>query len=156
MSDNADKHVADFLSRVDPWPEQGTSGFINVHWTSRSHKGMGGKPFTELSDALSFIEWAKSQRADIKDLYFCLSLQAKTGLARNGESTALRRAANAVALKAIWLDIDCNKEPTKGYRCKRTGSKPSRIFATLRTHRTRRRSSTRAMGSTSIGFPTSR
>ena len=26
-----------------------------------------------------------------------------------------------MALKAIWLDIDCNKEPPKGYRCKKDG-----------------------------------
>jgi hypothetical protein len=82
---------------------------------------MGGKPFTDLPDALSFIEWAKNQPADIKDLYFCLSVQAKTGLGRKGKPTALRRAANAVALKAIWLDIDCNKEPPKGYRSKEDG-----------------------------------
>ena len=30
---------------------------------------------------------------------------------------------NAVALKAIWLDIDCNKEPPKGYRSKEDGLK---------------------------------
>ena len=57
-----------------------------------SHSGMGGKPFTHLSDALSFIERAKNQPADIKDLYFCLSLQAKTGPIRNGKPTALRKA----------------------------------------------------------------
>ena len=49
-----------------------------MHWTFPSHKGMGGKPFTDLSDALSFIEWAKSQPEVFKDLYFCLSLQAKS------------------------------------------------------------------------------
>ena len=47
---------------------------------------------------------------------------------RNGKPTALRRAANAVALKAIWLDIDCNKEPPKGYRCKEDGLKALREF----------------------------
>ena len=128
MSDNAEKGVADFLSRVVPWPQPGAPGFINVHWTSPSHKGMGGKPFTELADALSFIEWAKSHPAVIKDLYFCLSLQAKTGPTRNGKPTALRKRDNAVALKAIWLDIDCNKEPPKGYRCKEDGLKALREF----------------------------
>jgi hypothetical protein len=128
MSADSAKDPADFLSRVVPWPQPGTSGFINVHSTSRFHKGMGGKPFTDLSDALSFIEWAKSQQADIKDLYFCLSLQAKTGPLRDGKPTALRRAANAVALKAIWLDIDCNKDAPKGYRCKEDGLKALKEF----------------------------
>ena len=106
-----------------PWPQPGTSGFINVHWTFPSHRGMGGKPFTQLAEALPFVELAKSQPADIKDLYFCLSQQAKTGPGRNGELTAVRKAANALALKAIWLDIDCNKPAPKGYRCKEGGLK---------------------------------
>ena len=118
---DSEKKVADFLSRVVPWPQPDTPGFINVHWTFPSHKGMGGKPFTDLPDALSFIEWAKSHPEAVKDLYYCLSLQAKSGPMRKGKPTALRRAANAVALKAIWLDIDCNKEPPKGYRSKEDG-----------------------------------
>ena len=61
-------------------------------------------------------------------MYFCLSLQAKTGPLRNGKLTALRKAANAVALKAIWLDIDCNKEPPKGYRSKGDGLKALKEF----------------------------
>ena len=121
MSADLKKDLADFLSRVVPWPQPGISGFINVHWTFPSYGGMGGKPFAQLSDALSFIERAKNQPSVIKDLYFCLSLQAKTGLARNGEPIALRKRENAVALKAIWLDIDCNKEAPKGYRCKEDG-----------------------------------
>jgi hypothetical protein len=95
---------------------------------------MGGKPFTDLRDVLSFVESAKNQPADTKDLYFCLSLQAENGPTRNGKPTALRRAANAVALKAIWLDIDCNKEPPKGYRCKKDGIQALKKFCeTTRT-----------------------
>jgi hypothetical protein len=89
---------------------------------------VGGKSFTELAEALSFVEWAKNQPVDIKDLYFCLSLQTKTGPIRNGKPTALRRAANAAALKAIWLDIDCNKEPPKGYPTKEDGLKALKDF----------------------------
>ena len=57
-----EKDVADFLSRVVPWPQPDAPGFINVHWTFPSHGGMGGKPFTQLADALSFIEAAKRGR----------------------------------------------------------------------------------------------
>ena len=89
---------------------------------------MCGEPFTDLSDALSFIDWAKNQPADIKDLYFCLSLQAKTGLMRRGKPTALRRAVSALALKAVWLDIDCNKEAPKGYPTKEDGLKALKEF----------------------------
>ena len=68
---------SEFLSRVAPWPEPGTPGFINIHYTFPTHPGMGGRAFTDLSDALSFIEWAKGRPDFIKDLYFCLSLQEK-------------------------------------------------------------------------------
>jgi hypothetical protein len=128
LSENTEKGVADFLSRVVSWPEPGASGFINVHWTFPSHTGMGGKPFTDLSEALSFIASAKSQPEVFKDLHFCLSRQGKTGPLRNGKPTALRKTKNAVALKAIWLDIDCNKEPPKDYRSKEDGLKSLKEF----------------------------
>jgi hypothetical protein len=128
LSVNPEKDLADFLSRIVPWPQPDAPGFVNVHWTFPSYKGMGGRAFTELSGALSFIEGAKNQPADVKDVYFCLSLQAKTGPIRNGEPTAVRKAANALALKAIWLDIDCNKEPPKGYPCKEDGLKALKEF----------------------------
>ena len=98
-----------------------------MHWTSPSHKGMGGKPFTQLADALSFIEWAKRRRGYSKTCTSASRSRRRPGR-RAMANPALRRAANAVALKAIWLDIDCNKEPPKGYRYKRTGSKHCREF----------------------------
>ena len=106
MSLDPGKDFADFLARVVPWPQAGEPGFINLHWTFPSHDGMGGTPFVQLSDALSFIGWAKSHPEAVKDLYFCLSQQAKSGPVRNGKATAMRNGGNAAAVKAVWLDID--------------------------------------------------
>lgn len=89
---------------------------------------MGGRAFTELADALSFMEWAKGRPNKIKDLYFCLSLQEKAEPTDNGKLKTLRAITSALALKAIWLDIDCNKEPPKGYRCKEDGLKALKEF----------------------------
>ena len=52
-----------------------------------------------------------------RDVYFCLSRQAKAGKAQSGKVRAERRSQYALALKAIWLDIDGNK-PDKGYGTK--------------------------------------
>ena len=109
---------ADFLKRVLPWPQDGAPGLVNVHWTRPEGHGMPGKPFTRLDDFMSFIDWAKNNPG-FKDIYFCLSLQSETGpLKNNGIPSAKRSKHNARAVKAIWLDIDCNKEPPNGYRRK--------------------------------------
>ena len=50
----------------------GISGFINVRSTFLP-SGISSKPFTDLSNTLSFIESAKSHPEAIKDLYYCLS-----------------------------------------------------------------------------------
>ena len=54
----------------------------------------------------------------IKDIYFCLSLQAKTLPPKKpgGDERAARHADDALALKAIWLDIDVKPDkPEKAY-----------------------------------------
>ena len=113
MSTQTDKE-ADFLRRVVPWPLDGTPGVINVHWTKPDKPGMPGKPVTRLDDFISLAEWAKNHPSICKDIYFCLSLQSSVGSVVNGKTTAKRSKANALALKAVWLDIDV-KAPPKGY-----------------------------------------
>lgn len=117
---------ADFMARVVPWPTAG-EGVINLHWTFADRanpnivaKGvMGGKPFSTLADLLGFIPWANGRPGLIKDLYFCLSQQAETSPLVNGKLKAVRLAANATALKAVWFDLDGNKpDPKKGYPTK--------------------------------------
>jgi hypothetical protein len=61
-----------------------------------------GKPFTDLSEALSFIESAKNQPEVFKDLYFCFSRQAKTGPLRN----SLRRSAFQEAIAHLGKAIE--------------------------------------------------
>jgi hypothetical protein len=58
-------------------------------------------------------QWALTQPS-IKDQYFCMSRQSKTGKVRNGKVYSTRHALDAMFLKAVWLDIDV-KEPPKGY-----------------------------------------
>ena len=103
---NPAKNVPDFLARVLPWAAPGAAGFINLHWTFPANKGMGGRPFTTLVDFMAYIDTAKNRSATIKDIYFCLSMQEKTGPTKNGYATAYRNRDNVAGLKAVWLDLD--------------------------------------------------
>jgi hypothetical protein len=109
------KGAADFLRRVVPWPVAGAQGVINLHWTLPDGKGgMPGKPFADLASLLSYIPWASQHSKWIKDIYFCLSLQAETGLTKTGKVKAARHANAALALKALWADVDGYKDyPSK-------------------------------------------
>ncbi len=73
------KNEADFMSRVVPWPAPGTTGYVNMHWTMPDRHGMGGQPFTDINDFMNMIPWCNSHPRAVKDVYFCLSQQAKAG-----------------------------------------------------------------------------
>ena len=109
--------IQEFMSRVVPWPEGNTSGYVNLHWRAVNPKDKekywGGKATTNLKDFLSTTSWAL-QRNFIQDLYFCTSLQGQIGKNSKGNPKVLRSKDLAVALKAIWLDVDV-KEAPKGY-----------------------------------------
>jgi Domain of unknown function (DUF927) len=103
--------LAEFMSRVVPWPQPGVPGVVNVHWTPPDkngvpQKGMRGRPFTALEQLLSFVTWANSHAAYVKDIYFCLSMQAEIGKVINGKVTAKRSIQNALLTRALWTDID--------------------------------------------------
>ena len=112
------KNEADFLRRALPWPGCGAPGYVNLHWTMlnpRSAKETiwSGKPTTTVDEFQRLTKWALKTRT-IRDIYFCLSLQAHTGKNTHGKFTVLRKKEHAIALKAIWLDVDI-KEAPKGY-----------------------------------------
>jgi hypothetical protein len=110
-------NIARFMSRVVPWPQAGDPGVVNLHWKVSNPKTgkmlWSGRPHTSVDSLVGLAKWAVS-RPNIKDMYFCLSLQAKTAPSRNGKVTVARTAEDALLLKSIWLDIDV-KDPPKGY-----------------------------------------
>jgi hypothetical protein len=112
------KNAADFLTRVVPWPGGSAPSYVNLHWTMPNPRNAkeviwSGKATTSVDEFLRLTKWAL-KNANIKDIYFCLSLQAHTGKNARGEPTVLRKKEQALALKAIWLDVDI-KTPPKGY-----------------------------------------
>lgn len=116
------EQIREFMGRVVAWPGDNDPGYVNLHWTSPNHGNpaatgrefyWGGKPFRTLDQFLNTAAWALD-KPNIKDIYYCLSLQKEAGLTKNGKPKPERKAANALFLKALWLDIDI-KDPPKGY-----------------------------------------
>lgn len=115
---------ADFISRVVAWPGPEGPGFVNAHWKSGNPNfhGMPGKPFKTPDDFMSFVQYAAAptRREVFSEIYYCLSTQARTGgTAKNGTPKAHRHADQAIAFKAIWLDVDIGSDghghPENGY-----------------------------------------
>lgn len=112
------KNEVEFLRRVLPWPRDGEPGFINLHWRIPAPGDPSkliwiGKPTTTIEEFLSLLAWVLS-RPTTKDVYFCLSRQAQAKKNSRGNLAAARHQKDALALKAIWLDIDV-KPPPAGY-----------------------------------------
>jgi hypothetical protein len=112
--------IARFMARVVPWPENSeAAGFVNLHWTfwegeePPKNPPWGGIPTKSVQDFMNALDRVRARKGT-RDIYFCLSLQAQTRLNSHGNVVAARSKENALALKAIWLDIDV-KEPPKGY-----------------------------------------
>lgn len=106
------------MLRVVPWPGAGAPGYVNLHWRMDSEDKKksfwGGRPFQTVENFISMVNWCNDHPSTIKDQYFCLSLQSEQGKYSKGKAIAKRVAANAMTLKAIWLDVDVKAAP-KGY-----------------------------------------
>jgi hypothetical protein len=97
----------DFLSRVLPWPAPDQSGWCNVHYTIPGKDvGYPGRPYKELDKFLAMVDWGKAHPKNVSDIFFCLSRQSQVGEKIGNTFRALRRKENALAIKAIYLDVD--------------------------------------------------
>jgi Domain of unknown function (DUF927) len=109
----------EFMEQVIAWPGPEGPGYVNLHWktphlgTKSGKPVWGGRPFKELKPLLDLAQWGATKPSIMQDIYFCLSTQGAVGPMRNNRITALRSAATALVLKAIWLDVDVGKD--KGY-----------------------------------------
>lgn len=103
---------AEFMSRVMPWPGPQGPGWVNLHWVK--DKKWRGRPFKEVGEFINMAQWLALKTSVADDIYYCMTVQAQTGKAYNGKSSAARSADNATMVKALWLDVDI-KDPPKGY-----------------------------------------
>lgn len=112
-----------FLKRVMPWPaSDNDAGYVNLHWNSISNSTQHGdperpywvgKPF-RTAEALVGLAGFLIQQPNVRDLYFCTSLQAQSIKNKAGKQSALRSLQNSICSKVLFLDIDI-KPPPKGY-----------------------------------------
>jgi len=107
-------NVREFLLRVLPWPGDDLPGFCNVH--AMMHNDDGSTPWTgtptrDVDGFLQEVHRMMTWRTP-PDIYFCLSRQAKTkpGKTNPNKLVAAKHTADALALKAIWYDVDVGKE----------------------------------------------
>lgn len=108
----SEPNVREFIARVLPWPveDQGSyTGYVNIHWTVPGKNGKKpfwlGKPTQTVNGFFNTLTWVRALE-NTRDIYFCTSLQSQTTTTKKGKEAALRLAANAIAMKAIWLDLD--------------------------------------------------
>ena len=113
---------ADFMLSVVPWPTDGV-GHVNLHYSMVNprasepgqepvKKGMGW-PFQDIGALIKRADWINTTN-NFKDVWYCTARQRETTLNSKGKPKALRRHANALDLKAIWIDADVKPEDTSG------------------------------------------
>jgi hypothetical protein len=115
--------TAEFMSAVVAWPDTPQNpGWVALPYSYVDTKIPGGrnpktgkypitdgKPFKTVDELVSYAAWINTTTFN-KDVWFCLSLQSQTKTSRTGKLRAVRTAANAISVKALWLDIDVGKE----------------------------------------------
>src|SRR5258705_2733755 len=108
------------MSAVVPWPTDGF-GHVNLHYSTVNPraeipgqepmlKGMGW-PFRDINPFIQRASWIGTT-TNFKDVWFCTSRQRDAALNSKGKPKALRRHANAMDLKAIWIDADVKPKDT--------------------------------------------
>jgi hypothetical protein len=118
--------VAAFMSAVVPWPSSPQDpGYINLQNSYVDRKSpdgkrkgkwpvSSGKPFRDVGNLISRAAWITTA-SQMKDVWYCLSLQrtAKPDPHNPGKLKAVRAAANALAVKSLWVDMDVGDDPKK-------------------------------------------
>jgi hypothetical protein len=113
---SASDQVTKFMARVVPWPTLGGAGFVNLHWTRPGKEGFAGRPYTNVADFMSMVRWCATHPQAAENVYFCMSRQQHTGKVYGDTPTAARSQKYAVALNALWLDVDVKSDqPGKAY-----------------------------------------
>ena len=103
-------HARQFIAKVLPPPEEGN--YINIHWAQPGQNGRkfwDGRACATIDDAVKTLNWAL-KTSDSKDIYVCMSTQArmeeKTSARGYAYKKALRSANDVVSLKSLFIDVD--------------------------------------------------
>ncbi len=99
---NAD--AREFLQCVVSWPTNDEPGYITIHWQYPEKDGFFGRSCRTIDAVLQVVAELKNTQANI---YFCLSSQKL--------NSGRRSRKNAIALRALWVDIDIDPDDPKKY-----------------------------------------
>jgi hypothetical protein len=115
--------VSAFMANVVPWPgSPQDAGYINLHMRGKLSNPkdpkkdtyIGGWPYKDVDEFIGRgVNTIVKNSARYLDAWFCLSQQSTATKTRNGNLKAERKARNATAAKAIWVDIDVGNDPKK-------------------------------------------
>jgi hypothetical protein len=95
----------EFLASVVPWSEDEGS-YVTIHWRRPGNKKWPGRSCRTLEDALAVVDEILAANVDA-DIFFCLSSQK--------DSTGKRSRANAIGVRALWMDIDVKPDNPDTY-----------------------------------------
>lgn len=117
------EHARQFLARVMPPLPDGKPAYINIHWSKPATNEDGtpklrengeqvkwwdGRACTSVDEAIKTVHWVNGHGD--KDIYVCMSLQAKAEERTSGKGhkyrKALRLADDVVAIKSLFVDVD--------------------------------------------------
>lgn len=109
------EHARQFLSRVLPAIPDGQTAYLNIHWSGLTDDGRrfwDGRACSSIDEAIKTIVWVN--KMGDKDIYVCMSLQAKMEEKTSGKGNkykkALRLADDAVSLRSFFIDVDVKEE----------------------------------------------
>lgn len=116
-----------FLENVLVWPGSAQApGWINVHVNAKNEPKPGeptknggkpwvvGWPFKTVDEVINRVSWVESV-ADFFNVWVCMSQQSECTTNTNQKPKAVRKAAHATWLKAIWIDCDVKPGDAKHY-----------------------------------------
>jgi hypothetical protein len=110
--------VSAFMANVVAWPASlQDPGYVNLHYSYPSREDpkvlekKGGWPKKDITSFMGSVSYALRSPSRYKDIWYCTSMQSQTKPGRNGKPIAHRLKANAMSLKAIWIDADVDDDP---------------------------------------------
>jgi hypothetical protein len=115
--------VERFMRAVLPWPgTEQDPGYVNLHYDFVPTPGkpplriVPGYAFKDVAKFNSMAGFMVGQSTSYRNIWQCMSLQKENaGLNKTKKNLRAKRlAANAIALKALWIDLDL-KDPQKNY-----------------------------------------
>src|ERR1700735_5448308 len=126
--------VSAFMANVVPWPGSDTDpGHVGLWYSmpnptfdptqkvsfTNKKQFLSGWPYRAVDQFVSRAGWVVNQAHDkFKDVWYCTSLQRVQGKTKQGKPKAHKLAAEALSLKAIWIDIDVKVGDPKCYQSK--------------------------------------